>query len=46
LTSTMTGVITLSASQYAIVAETYADISSISVFSVFKPPVVYYRTIT
>jgi len=45
-TPTMTGVITLSASQYALVAETYADISSISVFSVFKPPVIYYRTVT
>lgn len=44
--ATMTSVITLSSSQYALVAETYADISSISVFSIFKPPVVYYRTVT
>jgi hypothetical protein len=46
LTTTMTSVITLSASQYALVAETYADVSSVSVFSIFKPPVIYYRTIT
>lgn len=45
-TATMQAVITLAASQYALISETYADISSISVFSIFKPPVVYYRTIT
>lgn len=45
-TATMQAVITLSASQYALISETYADVSSISVFSIFKPPVVYYRTIT
>jgi hypothetical protein len=44
--ATMTSVITLSASQYALIAETYADISSIAVFSLYKPPVVYYRTVT
>src|SRR5487761_2005260 len=45
-TATMTAVITLSASQYALISETYADVSSISVFSLFKPPVLYYRTVT
>jgi Flp pilus assembly protein TadG len=44
--TTMTSVITLSPSQYALVSETYADVSGISVFSIFKPPVIYYRTIT
>ena len=45
-TTTMTSVITLSASQYALIAETYADISSIAVFSIYRPPVIYYRTVT
>jgi hypothetical protein len=45
-TATMTNVITLSASQFVLISETYADISSVSVFSIFKPPVVYYRTLT
>jgi hypothetical protein len=44
--TTMTPIITLAPSQYALISETYADVSSISVFSIFKPPVVYYRTIT
>lgn len=44
--SKMTSVITLSASQYALIAETYADVSSIAVFSIYKPPVLYYRTVT
>jgi Flp pilus assembly protein TadG len=44
--ATMTSVITLSASQYALMAETYADISSVAVFSLYKPPVIYYRTVT
>ena len=44
--ATFTGVITLAPSQYALISETYADVSSVSVFSVFKPPVIYYRTIT
>jgi hypothetical protein len=43
---TLSGVITLAQSQYALVSETYADVSSVSVFSVFKPPVIYYRTVT
>ncbi len=42
----VTAAITLSASQYALISETYADVSSISLFSLFKPPVIYYRTIT
>jgi len=42
----VTAAITLAASQYALIAETYADVSSVSVFSIFKPPVIYYRTIT
>jgi hypothetical protein len=46
VTGTMTSAITLSASQYALISETYADVSSVSVFSIFKPPVIYYRTIT
>jgi hypothetical protein len=46
VTASMTSVITLSASQYALVAETCADVSGIAVFSVYKPPVIYYRTIT
>jgi hypothetical protein len=45
-TATMTSVITLSASQFVLIAETFADISSVSVFSIFKPPVVYFRTLT
>jgi hypothetical protein len=44
--ATMTPVITLAQSQYALIAETFADISSIAVFSLYKPPVVYYRTVT
>lgn len=40
------GVITLAQSQYALISETYADVSSVSVFSIFKPPVIYYRTVT
>jgi hypothetical protein len=39
-------VITLAQSQYALISEAYADVSSVSVFSIFKPPVIYYRTIT
>jgi hypothetical protein len=42
----MASTITLAPSQYALMSETYADVSSISVFSIFKPPVIYYRTIT
>ncbi len=45
-TAKITAVITLTSSQYALVSETYADVSSVSVFSIFKPPVIYYRTIT
>jgi hypothetical protein len=44
--TTMAPVITLVQSQYALISETYADVSSIAIFSVFKPPVIYYRTIT
>ncbi len=44
--ASMSNIMTLAQSQYALISETYADISSISVFSIFKPPVVYYRTIT
>jgi Flp pilus assembly protein TadG len=42
----VTSAITLVASQYALVSETYADVSSISLFSIYQPPVIYYRTIT
>ena len=42
----MTGVITLAQSQYALVSETWADISSIAIFSPYPPPILYYRTIT
>jgi hypothetical protein len=45
-TATMTSILTLAPSQYALISETYADVSGISVFSIFKPPVIYYRTIT
>ena len=45
-TAKITAAITLASSQYALVSETYADVSSVSVFSIFKPPVIYYRTIT
>jgi hypothetical protein len=44
--ASMTSIITLAQSQYALISETYADVSSISVFSIFKPPVIYYRTVT
>src|SRR3984957_17943298 len=36
--TTFTSVITLASSQYALISETYADVSSVSVFSIFKPP--------
>lgn len=42
----VTAMITLAQSQYALIAETYADITSVAIFSVYKPPVIYYRTIT
>ncbi len=38
--------ITLAQSQYALISETYADISSIAIFSPYPPPILYYRTIT
>jgi hypothetical protein len=44
--SKVTPIITLAASQYALIAETYADVSSVAIFSLYKPPIVYYRTIT
>ncbi len=44
--ATVTSVITLAQSQYALIAETYADVGSIAVFSLYKPPIVYYRTVT
>ena len=44
--ATMQSVITLAPSQYALISETYADVSSIAVFSLYKPPVIYYRTVT
>ncbi len=42
----LTGIITLASSQYALVSETYADISGIAIFSPYPPPILYYRTIT
>lgn len=43
----VTSVITLSASQYALMVETYADVSNIAIFAgYYKPPVIYYRTVT
>jgi hypothetical protein len=45
-TAKVTAIITLAQSQYALIAETFADVSSVAIFSVYKPPVVYYRTIT
>ena len=46
VTATMTAVITLAQSQYALVSETYADVSSIAIFSPYPPPIIYYRSIT
>jgi hypothetical protein len=42
----MTNIITLTQSHYALISEMFVDASSISVFSIYKPPVIYYRTIT
>jgi hypothetical protein len=47
--SKMTPVITLAAAsgQYALISETYADVSSIAIFAGwYTPPVIYYRTVT
>jgi hypothetical protein len=47
--TTMNAAITLTAAsgQYALISETYADISSIAIFAGwYTPPVIYYRTIT
>jgi hypothetical protein len=38
--------ITLAQSQYVLVSEMYADVSTIAIFSVYKPPVIYFHTIT
>jgi hypothetical protein len=45
-TATMASIITLTQSHYALISEAFVDASSISVFSIYKPPVIYYRTIT
>jgi len=45
--TTMTPIMTLSSSQYALFSEVYADVSNIAVFAGYwKPPIIYYRTIT
>ena len=44
--ATMANIITLTQSHYALVSETFADVSGIAVFSLYKPPVIYYRNIT
>ena len=44
--TTITPVITLTQSQYALMSETYADISGIAIFSPYPPPILYYRTVT
>jgi hypothetical protein len=44
--TTMTPIITLVQSKYALISETYADVGSIAVFGIYRPPVIYYRTIT
>jgi Flp pilus assembly protein TadG len=44
--ASVTAAITLVAGKYALISETYADVSSISLFSIYRPPVIYYRTIT
>jgi hypothetical protein len=45
--ATMTPIIKLSSSQYALFSEMYADVSNIAVFAGYwKPPIIYYRTIT
>jgi hypothetical protein len=45
-TTTMTPIITLAQSKYALTSETYADVGSVAVFGIYRPPVIYYRTIT
>jgi hypothetical protein len=44
--STFQSVITLSPSHFALISETFADVSNIAVFAIYKPPVIYYRTVT
>jgi hypothetical protein len=45
-TATIQASITLAPSQYALISETYADVGSVAVFGIYRPPVIYYRTIT
>jgi hypothetical protein len=42
----ITSIITLVQSKYALISETYADVGSVAVFGIYRPPVIYYRTIT
>lgn len=44
--ATVTSIITLSPSQYSLISEMYADVSNIAVFAIYKPPTIYYRTVT
>jgi hypothetical protein len=44
--TTMTPIITLAQSKYALISETFADVGSVAVFGIYRPPVIYYRTIT
>ena len=45
-TATMTPIITLAQSKYALISEAFADVGSVAVFGIYRPPVIYYRTIT
>jgi hypothetical protein len=44
--ATVQASIILAPSQYALISETYADVGSVAVFGMYRPPVIYYRTIT
>ena len=45
-TTTISPIITLAQGKYALISETYADVGSVAVFGIYRPPVIYYRTIT
>jgi hypothetical protein len=40
------GMITLNPSQFALISETFSDVSGIAIFSLYTPPVMYFRTIS
>jgi Flp pilus assembly protein TadG len=41
-----TGVVALTASTYALIAEMYADVSYLNIFSIWNTPIIYSRTIS